>query len=130
MCELVTPMIRSGGVDVMYVMPNLQPPLTEVAQARRYHDTLTRLAPGVRFLMSLFLTSNMTTETIEEAKRSGIVYGVSHCFPSFTLSFFTHLHWMGILLTELGEIISSWGTTHFSSSQLLSRTEIVTLKLS
>ena len=80
MCELVTPMIRSGGTDVVYVMPNLQPPITTVSQARQYYETLTRLAPDVRFLMSLFLNSNMTPETIEEAKKSGIVYGVSHFF--------------------------------------------------
>ena len=77
MCELVTPMIRSGGADVVYVMPNLQPPITQISQAQRYHEALTRLAPGVRFLMSLFLHSSMTPETISEAAQSEIIYGVS-----------------------------------------------------
>lgn len=77
MCELVTPMIRSGGADVVYVMPNLQPPITQISQAHHYHETLTRLAPGIKFLMSLFLHPSMTPETIAEAARSEIIYGVS-----------------------------------------------------
>ena len=81
MCELVTPMIRSGGADVVYVMPNLQPPITQISQAHRYHKTLTRLAPGVRFLMSLFLHSSMTSETIAEAAQSEIIYGVRVSLP-------------------------------------------------
>ncbi|KAI9736033.1 MAG: hypothetical protein M1835_003349, partial [Candelina submexicana] len=76
MCELVAPMIRSGGADIVYVMPNLQPPITQILQAHRYHETLTRLAPGVRFLMSLFLHPNMTPETVAEAARSEIIYGM------------------------------------------------------
>ena len=80
MCELVVPMIRSGGANVVYVMPNLQPPITQVFQAHRYHETLTRLVPGVKFLMSLFLHPSMTSETIAEAARSEIIYGVS-VFP-------------------------------------------------
>lgn len=81
MCELVAPMIRSGGADVVYVMPNLQPPITQIFQAHRYHEILTRLAPGVRFLMSLFLHPSMTPETIAEAARSEIIYGVSVSLP-------------------------------------------------
>lgn len=77
MCELVTPMIRSGGADVVYVMPNLQPPITHISQAYHYHETLTRLAPGIKFLLSLFLHPSMTPETIAEAARSEIIYGVS-----------------------------------------------------
>ncbi len=81
MCELVAPMIRSGGADVVYVMPNLQPPITQIFQAHRYHETLTRLAPGVRFLMSLFLHPSISPETIAEAARSEIIYGVSVSLP-------------------------------------------------
>ena len=81
MCELVTPMIRSGGADVVYVMPNLQPPITQISQAHRYHETLTKLAPRVRFLMSLFLHPSMTPETIAEAAQSNIIYGVSVSLP-------------------------------------------------
>ena len=81
MCELVAPMIRSGGADVVYVMPNLQPAITQISQAHRYYETLTRLAPGVRFLMSLFLHPSMTPETIAEAARSEIIYGVSVSLP-------------------------------------------------
>lgn len=101
MCELVTPMIRSGGADVVYVMPNLQPPITQISQAHRYHETLTRLAPGVRFLMSLFLHSSMTPETIAEAAQSEIIYGVSK-FPTVIER--------SVSLQGLGETLSSWCT--------------------
>jgi dihydroorotase len=76
-------MIRTAGCDTVYVMPNLQPPITQISQARRYHETLTRLAPGVRFLMSLFLHATTTPETIAEAARSDIIYGVSGLWISF-----------------------------------------------
>lgn len=87
MCELVAPMIRSGGADVVYVMPNLQPPITQIIQAHRYHETLTRLAPGVSFLMSLFLHPGTTPETVAEATRSEIIYGVSVSLPSLNALF-------------------------------------------
>ncbi|KAI9871282.1 MAG: hypothetical protein M1823_008495, partial [Watsoniomyces obsoletus] len=76
MMETVTPTITQGGVDLVYVMPNLIPPITTVAMAREYQDKLRKLAPNVTFLMSLYLCDAITAEVIREAKTSGVVFGV------------------------------------------------------
>ena len=76
MMELVTPLITSGGCDTIFVMPNLEKPIVSVAQALEYHEKLSRLAPNVRFLMSLYLHPNVTTEQIELAAKTNIVFGV------------------------------------------------------
>ena len=76
MMEAVTPTVPSGGVDTVYVMPNLIPPLTTVSAVKEYHARLQRLAPQTRFLMSLYLSLEVTVSTIREAKESGVVYGV------------------------------------------------------
>ncbi|TID27527.1 homodimeric type dihydroorotase [Venturia nashicola] len=72
MMELVTPTIRKGGVNTVYVMPNLVPPLTKVKDVLDYKTRLEKLAPGVNFLMSLYLHTDITPETIIEAKKAGI----------------------------------------------------------
>ena len=70
--EAVTPTIRQGGVDIVYVMPNLVPPITTVKQALSYQKRLHALAPDVTFLMSLYLHPSITPSTIAEAKTAGI----------------------------------------------------------
>ncbi|KAH8678463.1 dihydroorotase, homodimeric type [Xylariales sp. PMI_506] len=72
MMELVTPTIRAGGVDTVFVMPNLQPPITTVAQALEYKKQLQAIEPNVNFLMSLYLHSSLTPEVIAEAAEAGI----------------------------------------------------------
>ncbi|KAF2718006.1 Dihydroorotase [Polychaeton citri CBS 116435] len=72
MMELVTPLIKQGGVNTVYVMPNLIPPITTVQHALDYQQRLQSLAPDVTFLMSLYLHPNITPETIVEAKKRGI----------------------------------------------------------
>lgn len=79
--ELCTPLIKDGGCDTVYVMPNLQPPITRVSDAVSYHDKLSRLAPGVTFLMSLFLHPGLDAAIIAEAARTKIIYGVSSTLP-------------------------------------------------
>ncbi|KAL1981043.1 hypothetical protein VTN96DRAFT_3152 [Rasamsonia emersonii] len=76
MMELCTPLVEKGGCDTVYVMPNLQPPIKTVSEALAYHDKLTRLAPNVKFLMSLYLHPGLTPEMIAEAARTGVIYGV------------------------------------------------------
>ncbi|KAI4128824.1 MAG: hypothetical protein LQ338_002524 [Usnochroma carphineum] len=76
MMELVTPFIKKGGCDTVFVMPNLQPPITQVSQAISYHEELSRLAPDVKFLMSLYLHPSINADVIAEAARSEIIYGV------------------------------------------------------
>ncbi|KAF2669729.1 dihydroorotase [Microthyrium microscopicum] len=72
LCDAVVPTIRKGGVNVVYVMPNLIPPITKVKQCLDYKAKLEALEPKVTFLMSLYLHEDITPETIKEAKESGI----------------------------------------------------------
>ena len=72
MMEAVTPTIRSGGVDLVYVMPNLVPPITTVKQALDYRERLQNLAPDTTFLMSLYLHPSITPAVIREAQAAGI----------------------------------------------------------
>lgn len=63
------------------VMPNLQPPVTTVAQARAYRDRIVRALPlGADFepLMTLYLTDNTPPDEIGAAKDSGFVHGVKY----------------------------------------------------
>jgi dihydroorotase len=76
MMELCTPFIKNGGCDTVYVMPNLQPPITKVSDAVSYHEKLSRLAPGVTFLMTLFLHPGLSAAIIAEAAKTKIIYGV------------------------------------------------------
>jgi len=72
MAELVTPTIRQGGVNTVFVMPNLVPPVTTVAHALEYKSRLEAIEPNVDFLMSLYLHPSITPGTIKEAKKAGI----------------------------------------------------------
>lgn len=72
MMELVVPQIRNGGVDTVFVMPNLVPPVTSVAQALEYKAQLQAIEPNVNYLMSLYLNQSVTPETIREAAAAGI----------------------------------------------------------
>ncbi|EKG12848.1 hypothetical protein MPH_10091 [Macrophomina phaseolina MS6] len=72
MMETVTPTIRQGGVNTVYVMPNLVPPITTIEAALSYRDRLQSLAPDVTFLMSLYLHPSITPDTIVAAKQAGV----------------------------------------------------------
>ncbi|KAM3425221.1 hypothetical protein BST61_g7176 [Cercospora zeina] len=72
MTELVVPTIRQGGVNTVFVMPNLVPPITTVHHALQYQKRLQQLEPHVRFLMSLYLHPNIQPATVVDAKRQGI----------------------------------------------------------
>ncbi|KAI1465848.1 Dihydroorotase [Daldinia caldariorum] len=70
--ELMVPTVRQGGVDTVFVMPNLIPPLTTVEQVLEYRSKLQAIAPDVTFLMSLFLHPSVTPDVIAKAAASGI----------------------------------------------------------
>ncbi|KAK4938396.1 hypothetical protein LTR28_009612 [Elasticomyces elasticus] len=70
--ETVVPTIRKGGVNTVYVMPNLVPPITTVPQALDYQKRLQAIEPNVTFLMSLYLHPSITPQTVREAKAAGI----------------------------------------------------------
>ena len=58
------------------VMPNLKPPVTQVAEALAYRDEILAAVPtGVAFtpLMSLYLTDKTDVATVSAAKAAGIV---------------------------------------------------------
>ncbi|XBW37079.1 hypothetical protein QEN19_002656 [Hanseniaspora menglaensis] len=68
MCDLVTPTVKEGGINVAYIMPNLQPPITTVEQVKIYKAKLEKLAPSTKFLMSFYLNDTITPALIDEAK--------------------------------------------------------------
>ncbi|KAJ3107449.1 hypothetical protein HDU97_004045 [Phlyctochytrium planicorne] len=72
MMKLVTPMLEAGGVRTAYVMPNLKPPITSTEQALAYKEELQRLAPTVTFLMTLYLSPELTPDEIRKAAKAGI----------------------------------------------------------
>jgi dihydroorotase len=41
-----------------------------------YHEKLTKLAPSVRFLMTLYLTQELTIQELQKAKECGVIVGV------------------------------------------------------
>ncbi|GFF37890.1 dihydroorotase, homodimeric type [Aspergillus udagawae] len=69
MMELVVPQIRKGGVDTVFVMPNLVPPVTSVAQALEYKAQLQAIEPN-SLLTGPY--QSVTPETIREAAAAGI----------------------------------------------------------
>src|SRR5688572_19371822 len=61
------------------VMPNLKPAVTTAAQAMAYRQRILEALPaGSRFepLMTLYLTEQTTLKDIDDARASGVVYGV------------------------------------------------------
>ncbi|QVM09713.1 hypothetical protein D8B26_004371 [Coccidioides posadasii str. Silveira] len=64
MMELITPQIRKGGVDTVFVMPNLVPPITTVKHALEYQNRLQAIEPNVNYLMSLYLHISCYLSTI------------------------------------------------------------------
>ncbi|KEF62877.1 dihydroorotase, homodimeric type [Exophiala aquamarina CBS 119918] len=78
MMAAVAPLVVKGGVDTVFVMPNLIPPITTVGQAVVYQQEIAKYTgpQQIRTLMSLYLHPSITPETIREAKKSGVVFGV------------------------------------------------------
>jgi dihydroorotase len=62
------------------VMPNLKPPVVNVAQASAYRERLCQAANNLAFepLMTLYLTDNTTPADIQAAKASGLVHAVKY----------------------------------------------------
>lgn len=77
----VTPAVRAGGVSLAYIMPNLTPPVTSIAQATQYHRELQALAPKTTFLMTFYLCKDLTPEVVEKAAVEGVIRGIK-CYPA------------------------------------------------
>lgn len=72
MAEAVAPTCKAGGVDVVYVMPNLVPPVTTVAAALEYKQRLLKIDSSITYLMTLYLHESITPDVVREAKKAGI----------------------------------------------------------
>ncbi|WP_018076794.1 dihydroorotase [Thiobacillus denitrificans] len=61
-------------------MPNLRPPVVNVADASAYRERLLAAAAGTAFepLMTLYLTDNTTPDEIRRAQTSGFVHAVKY----------------------------------------------------
>ena len=61
-------------------MPNLKPPVLDVAGAAAYRERLLAAAAGTAFepLMTLYLTDNTTPDEIRRARASGLVHAVKY----------------------------------------------------
>lgn len=81
MCELVVPTIKEGGVSVAYIMPNLQPPLTSLERVIEYKSTLEKLSSSTTFMMSFYLSHNLTPELIHKASKVNAIQGIK-CYPA------------------------------------------------
>jgi len=71
--KLVTPHVRKGGFTLAYVMPNLRPPVTTTEQALAYKAELQKIDPNVEYLMTLYLSPDLTPDEVRKAKKAGIV---------------------------------------------------------
>ncbi|KAF8736367.1 hypothetical protein AX14_000400 [Amanita brunnescens Koide BX004] len=71
--ELIVPHVRKGGFHLAYVMPNLKPPITTTDQALKYKAELERIDPSTEYLMTLYLSPDLTPEEVRKAKAAGIV---------------------------------------------------------
>ncbi|KAG6832901.1 hypothetical protein H0H92_004785 [Tricholoma furcatifolium] len=72
MSALVTPHVKKGGFDLAYVMPNLKPPITTTEQALKYKKDLQDIDPSVEYLMTLYLSPELTPDEIRKAKKAGV----------------------------------------------------------
>ncbi|EIW76155.1 dihydroorotase [Coniophora puteana RWD-64-598 SS2] len=70
--KLVTPHVYQGGFHLAYVMPNLKPPITNTDQALEYQAQLKSIDDRVEYLMTLYLSPELTPEEIRKAKKNGI----------------------------------------------------------
>ena len=78
MCDLVTPTVKEGGINVAYIMPNLQPPVTTIEQVKSYKAKLDALSPDTKFSMSFYLN-----DTITDRKRK--LLNPSHYLTSYAV---------------------------------------------
>ncbi|KAJ5642426.1 dihydroorotase [Penicillium lividum] len=129
MMELVTPTIRKGGVNTVFVMPNLVPPITTVDHALDYKKRLQAIEPNVSYLMSLYLHETITPATIIDAKKRGITgvksypAGVTTNSSSGVIDYasfypvFAEMERQGLVLNLHGEVPSTGDVTVLSAEE-------------
>ncbi|KAG8707741.1 hypothetical protein FRC09_001640 [Ceratobasidium sp. 395] len=72
MSALVTPHVALGGFKLAYVMPNTKPPITSTEQALAYKKELQAIDPQTEYMMTLYLSPELTPDEIRRAKAAGI----------------------------------------------------------
>ncbi|KAK1445172.1 dihydroorotase [Babesia gibsoni] len=97
MMGLVTRYIRQGGCDRVLVMPNTIPPITSCAQAGEYRRQLLDIEPDVSFLMTLYLSHEISIADLRENAKSNYVQGsLEEFYPIFSemekLGLSLHVH--------------------------------------
>jgi len=55
------------------MQPNLKPPITTTERALKYKAELEKIDPNVDYLMTLYLSPELTPEEIRKASAVGIV---------------------------------------------------------
>jgi dihydroorotase len=68
--ELVTSQLK--GVRLAYVMPNTKPPIKSADQALEYRSQLQKINPDVQYIMTLYLSPDLTAEEVKKASAAGI----------------------------------------------------------
>jgi hypothetical protein len=68
-----TSFYRSHLVSSSHPQPNLVPPITTTNQALEYKAELQAIDPNVEYLMTLYLSPDLTPEEIKKAKNAGII---------------------------------------------------------
>ncbi|KAK6465495.1 Dihydroorotase [Scheffersomyces coipomensis] len=81
MMNLIVPTIKQGGIKVVYVMPNLTPPITSIERVKAYKQQLEALDSETKFLTSFYLNSNITPELVAQASDEGLIQGIK-CYPA------------------------------------------------
>jgi len=77
--RLVTPLLRAGGTGRCVVMPNTDPPVSTAERAIAYREELRAVETDVEYLMTLYLTPELTPREVEAAAAAGVA-GVK-CYP-------------------------------------------------
>ena len=63
----------AGCCYLISAQPNLKPPVTTTEQALAYKAELQKIDPNVEYLMTLYLSPDLTPEEVRKAKRAGII---------------------------------------------------------
>ena len=58
------------------IMPNLVPPVTTVAQCRAYRNRIVEAVPEFKPLMTLYMTDDLSAQTIKDAATCDFIHGV------------------------------------------------------
>lgn len=78
--------------------PNLNPPITTTEQALAYKAELQKIDPNVEYLMTLYLSPDLTPDEVRKAKKAGIA---GSCIPiSYLCVFYTMLSYRRQIVSE------------------------------